>query len=102
MHFCIKLEHCKSQKAAHHPTICDVINDVKLFLTVVSISQDILSPIFDGIQSEVVLQNQVHYRLNVSATFFLTIVSAHKVLEFIAYWPALSYNLIKAFAAYTK
>ena len=32
--FCLKLECCKPHKAEHHPTICDVINDVKLFLTV--------------------------------------------------------------------
>ena len=30
----LKLEHCKSHKAARHPTKCDVINDVKLFPTV--------------------------------------------------------------------
>ena len=30
----LKLEHCKPHKAAHHPTKCDIINDVKLFLTV--------------------------------------------------------------------
>ena len=30
----LKLESCKPQKAAHHPTICGVINDVKLFPTV--------------------------------------------------------------------
>ena len=42
-------------KAALHPTICDVINDVKLFSTC-----NILAQIFDFIQSDVVLQNQVH------------------------------------------
>ena len=47
-----------SLQAARHPTICDVINDVKLFPH--SISQDILSQIFDVIQSAVTLQNQVH------------------------------------------
>ena len=30
----LKLECCKSHKATGHPTKCDVINDVKLFLTV--------------------------------------------------------------------
>ena len=30
----LKLERCKSHKAAHHPMKCDVINDVKLFPTV--------------------------------------------------------------------
>ena len=29
-----KLERCKPYKAAHHPTIFDIINDVKLFPTV--------------------------------------------------------------------
>ena len=44
-----------------HPNKCDVINDVKLFLTVYrSISQDILPQIFDIIQSGVALQKQVH------------------------------------------
>ena len=33
LQFRLKLEHCKPQKAARHPTICDVINDVKLFPT---------------------------------------------------------------------
>ena len=31
LQFRLKLECCKPQKAARHPTICDVINDVKLF-----------------------------------------------------------------------
>ena len=30
----LKLENCKPYKASRHPTKCDVINDVKLFLTV--------------------------------------------------------------------
>ena len=30
----LKLECCKSHKAARHPAKCDVINDVKLFPTV--------------------------------------------------------------------
>ena len=40
----------------------DVINDVRLFLTyhISDISQDILSHIFDDIQSDGSLQNQVH------------------------------------------
>ena len=36
--FCLKLERCKPQKAARHPTICDVINDVKLFPTVYTVA----------------------------------------------------------------
>ena len=44
-------------EAARHPTKCDVINDIKLFLTVY---QDILLQIFDVIQADVSLQNQVH------------------------------------------
>ena len=39
---------------------CDVINDVKLFSTVL---QDILSQIFDVIQLDVALQKQVHYNM---------------------------------------
>ena len=34
LQFELKLEHCKTRKAAHHPTKCDVINDFKLFPTV--------------------------------------------------------------------
>ena len=59
LQFELKLERCKPHKAARHLTKCDVhvIND-KLFLTV--ISQDILSQFFNVIQSNVVLQTQVH------------------------------------------
>ena len=56
MHFCLKLEHFKLHKAAHHPMKCDIIYDIKLF----PISQDIPSQIFDVIQSDVALQNRVH------------------------------------------
>ena len=49
MHFC-----SGALQAACNPMICDVINDVKLF------PYDILSQIFDVIQSNVVLQKQVH------------------------------------------
>ena len=31
MQFCLNLECCKPQKALRHPTICDVISDIKLF-----------------------------------------------------------------------
>ena len=34
LQFPLKLKRCKLHKAASHPTECDVINDVKLFLTV--------------------------------------------------------------------
>ena len=34
LQFDLKLERCKPYKAARHPTKCDVINHVKLFLTV--------------------------------------------------------------------
>ena len=34
LQFCLNLEHWELHKAARHPTRCDVINDVKLFLTV--------------------------------------------------------------------
>ena len=46
--------HIKPHKGVRHPTKCDLIYDVKLFPT------DILSQIFDVIQSEVALQKQVH------------------------------------------
>ena len=54
LQFPLKLECCKPHKAAPHPMKCDIINDVKLFPTV------ILLQFFDFIQSDVVLQNQVH------------------------------------------
>ena len=31
LQFELKLERCKPHKAAHHPTKCDIINDVKLY-----------------------------------------------------------------------
>ena len=34
LQFELKLERCKSHKAARHPTKCDVFNDVKLFPTI--------------------------------------------------------------------
>ena len=34
LQFRLKLELCKPHIAAHHPTKCDVINDVQLFPTV--------------------------------------------------------------------
>ena len=34
LQFELKLERCKPNKVARHPTKCDVINDVKLFPTV--------------------------------------------------------------------
>ena len=43
--------------ATFHPTMCDVIHDVKLFPTVY---RRILSQIFGVIQSDVALQDQVH------------------------------------------
>ena len=56
MHFCIFVSNW--QKAAYHPTICDVIIDVKLFQTVY---RRIYCPkFFDVIQSAVAVQNQVH------------------------------------------
>ena len=36
LQFCLTLECCKLHKATRHPTKCDVINDVKLFVTVYS------------------------------------------------------------------
>ena len=50
----LKFKQCLPHKVACHSTICDVIKYVKLFLTVhVYISQDILSQIFDVIESDV-------------------------------------------------
>ena len=43
-------------KAACHPSKCDIINDIKLFLTVYRKT----SQIVDIIQSAVALQKQVH------------------------------------------
>ena len=34
LQFHLKLERCKPHKVAHHPTKCDIIDNVKLFLTV--------------------------------------------------------------------
>ena len=58
LQFRLELERSKSHKAACHPTRCDVINDTKLFPTVYC--RIILLQIFDVIQSDVELQNQVH------------------------------------------
>ena len=52
LQFRLELKHCKPHKVARHPMKCDVINDVKLFPTV-SISLDILSQLFDVIQSDI-------------------------------------------------
>ena len=49
--FSLELERCKLHKASRHPTKYDIINDVKLRF---------LSQIFDIIQSDVLLQNQMH------------------------------------------
>ena len=57
MHFCRFVSNwsvANRTKATSHPTKCDVINAVKQFPT------DILSQIFDVIQSDVALQKQVH------------------------------------------
>ena len=45
------VSHKKQHKGVHHPTKCDIINDIKLFKD--SISQDILSQSFDVIQPDV-------------------------------------------------
>ena len=37
----LELERCKPHKPACHPTKCDVINDVKLFLTVYPIKHHV-------------------------------------------------------------
>ena len=34
LRFCFKFERCKQQNVVRHPTICDIIDDVKLFHTV--------------------------------------------------------------------
>ena len=51
LQFCFKLERCKPYKAALNLTIFNVINEVKLFLSVAN---------FNVFQWDVVLQNQVH------------------------------------------
>ena len=50
LYFRLELKCYKPHKAAQHPTKCEVINDVKLF-----------PQFFDVIQSDVALQNQVHW-----------------------------------------
>ena len=54
LQFHLESEHWKQHKATRHRMKCDVIDDVKLF------PEDILSQIFDIIQSDVTLQKQVH------------------------------------------
>ena len=57
MHFCsLSSNWCIESriKVAHHPTKCDILNDVKLFP---------LSQIFEVIQSDVPLQEHVHLNL---------------------------------------
>ena len=56
LQFRLKKEHCMPHEAARHPTKCDVINQTIFD----SISEDILLQIFDIIQADVSLQNQVH------------------------------------------
>ena len=48
----ILMERFKLHKTARHTRKYDIINDVKLF--------DILLQIFEDIQSDIMLQNQVH------------------------------------------
>ena len=48
LQFRLKFERFKPHKATCHPTICDVINDIKLSNSISQ--QDILSQIFDVIQ----------------------------------------------------
>ena len=59
LQFHLELERCKPHKAACHPTICDVINDVKQFPTV-HVYRRLMWQIFDDIQSDVLLRKQVH------------------------------------------
>ena len=56
LQFRLKSKRCKPHKAAHHPTICDVINDVKLFPTVYH--RIYCRKFFDVIQSEVALKSK--------------------------------------------
>ena len=34
----LKLKRCKAHRAGRHPRICDIINDIKLFLTVYAVA----------------------------------------------------------------
>ena len=52
LQFPLKLWRRKPHKATHHPTECDIINDVKLFSNTVAF--------FNVIQSNAVLQKQMH------------------------------------------
>ena len=58
LQFHLKLECCKPYIATCHPTKCDIINDVKLFQTVYR--RICCRKYFDIIQSDIVLQKQVH------------------------------------------
>ena len=43
LHFRLKMEFYKPHKAVHHPTKCDVINDVKLIINLMSFKTIIYS-----------------------------------------------------------
>ena len=62
LQICLKLGRCKPYKVTRHPMICDIINDVKLFLTVYHriYHRIYCRQFFDIIQSDVALQKQVH------------------------------------------
>ena len=58
LQFPLKVECWKPHKAAHQPTICDVINDVNLFPTFYH-RYTVLLQRFDVIKSDNALQDQV-------------------------------------------
>ena len=68
LQFRLKLECCNPYKAACHPTICDVTNDVKLL-------QDILLQIFDVIQSNVALLSKCIRISNICLVYLLKYTS---------------------------
>ena len=70
LQFDLKLECCKPHKAARHQTKGDVIDVVKLFLTVYR--RIYCRKSFDVIQSDIVLQTQVHYNCNYVIVLRLT------------------------------
>ena len=57
LQFPLKCKCCKPHKAACHLTVCDVINDVKLFQTILF---RIYCHKFLNFQSDIALQKQVH------------------------------------------
>ena len=61
--FRLKLERCKPHKAARHPTLCDLIITSNYFRQYIA---GYTVAIFDVIQSDIALQNQVHQNVKMT------------------------------------